>query len=92
MTLGPDIGELWPGMLQEFVVTRTIRDTALMLDAVSRPLLGDPFIIRQPPGTYAQELNKKPEKLRIAWTVDPWHPDGSVDLEVVQSLEHVVCE
>jgi len=94
VTLGPDVGELWPGMLQEFVVTRSVRDTALMLDAVSRPVLGDPFIIRQPPGPYAQELNKKPEKLRIAWTVDPWLPDGSVDSEVVQSVEQVVsgCE
>lgn len=45
VTLGPDIGEMWPGMLQEFVLSRTVRDTALMLDAVSTPSCGDPFII-----------------------------------------------
>ena len=37
VTLGPDIGEMWPGMLQEFVLSRTVRDTALMLDMVSAP-------------------------------------------------------
>jgi amidase len=92
VTLGPDIGELWPGMLQEFVLSRTVRDTALMLDAVSKPVLGDPFIIRQPVRPYAQELNAPTEGLRIAWTVDPWQPGGSVDSEIVHSVEQVVSE
>lgn len=94
VTLGPDIGELWPGMLQEFVLSRTVRDTAVMLDAVSRPVLGDPFIIKQPVRPYAQELNAPPGKLRIAWTTDPWQPGGSVDLEVMHCVEQVVshCE
>lgn len=94
VTLGPDIGELWPGMLQEFVLSRTVRDTAVMLDAVSRPLLGDPFIIKQPSRPYVQELNAPTEKLRIAWTTDPWQPEGSVDSEVVHCVEQVVshCE
>jgi amidase len=92
VTLGPDIGELWPGMLQEFVLSRTVRDTALMLDAVSKPVLGDPFIIRQPVRPYAQELNAPTEGLRIAWTVDPWQPGGSVDSEVVHCVEQVVSE
>src|SRR5512136_2640888 len=48
VTSGPDFGEAWPGMLQEFIVSRTVRDTAAMLDAVSAPAAGDPFIITQP--------------------------------------------
>jgi len=92
VTLGPDIGELWPGMLQEFVLSRTVRDTALMLDAVSEPVPGDPFIIKQPVRPYAQELNAPIEDLRIAWTTDSWLPGGSVDSEVVRCVEQVVSE
>ncbi len=92
VTLGPDFGEIWPGMLQEFVVSRTVRDTAVMLDMVSKPVLGDPFIIVQPVRPYAQEVNAPVERLRIAWTTDSWQPGGSVNSEVVRCVEHVVSE
>ncbi len=92
VTLGPDIGDTWPGMLQEFVLTRTVRDTALMLDVVSKPVLGDPFTIIQPVRPYAQEVNTPIERLRIAWTTDSWQPGGSVNSEVVRCVEHVVSE
>jgi amidase len=92
VTLGPDIGEMWPGMLQEFVLSRTVRDTALMLDVVSEPVLGDPFIIIQPVRPYAHEVNAPTESLRIAWTTDSWQPGGSVNSEVVRCLEQVVSE
>ncbi len=92
VTLGPDIGEPWPGMLQEFVLSRTIRDTALMLDAVSGPAPGDPFIITQPVRPFAQEVNAPAERLRIAWTTDSWRPGVTVDSEVVRCVEKVVSE
>src|SRR5512136_1020062 len=37
VTLGPDVGELFSGTLQEFILSKTVRDTAVMLDAVSTP-------------------------------------------------------
>jgi len=92
VTLGPDLGELWPGMLQEFVVSRTVRDTALMLDAVTKPAPGDPFIIPQPVRPFVREMDTPTGKLRIAWTTDSWQPDGSVDPEVVSCMEQVVSE
>jgi amidase len=92
VTLGPDIGEMWLGMLQEFVLSRTVRDTALMLDVVSEPILGDPFIIIQPVRPYAQEVNAPTESLRIAWTTDSWQPGGSVNSEVIRCVEQVVSE
>jgi amidase len=92
VTLGPDIGELWPGMLQEFVLSRSVRDTALMLDAVGGPASGDPFIAKQSVRPYAQELNAPTESLRIAWTTDSWQPGSSVDSEVVRCVEQVVTE
>ena len=92
VTLGPDLGELWPGMLQEFVLTRTVRDTTLMLDMVSGSAPGDPFIITQPVRPYAQEVNVPAERLRIAWTANSWQPDSFVDPEIVRCMEQVVSE
>jgi amidase len=92
VTLGPDIGEMFSGMLQEFVLSRTVRDTALMLDMVSKPVIGDPFIIIQPVRPYAQQVNAPLERLRIAWTTDSWQPGGSVNAEVVRCVEQVVSE
>ncbi|MDI6718294.1 MAG: amidase [Methanomicrobiales archaeon] len=94
VTLGPDIGELWPGMLQEFVLSRTVRDTARMLDTVSAPAPGDPFVIAQPARPYAQEVNAPVPPLRIAWTADSWQPGTTVDPEVVGCVEQAVsvCE
>ena len=93
MTLGPDLGELWPGMLQEFVLSRTVRDTALMLDIVSGPAPGDPFLITQPVRPYAQEANTPAEeRLRIAWTANSWQPGGFVNAEIVRCMEQVVSE
>src|SRR5262249_19150647 len=41
-SLGPDLGEGWAGMSIEHVVTRSVRDTAGILDAVSGYVAGDP--------------------------------------------------
>jgi amidase len=94
VTLGPDFGEMWPGMLQEFVLSRTVRDTASVLDVVSEPAPGDPFIIKQPLRPYAQESNLPTARLRIAWTTDSWQPGASVDSEVSRCVEQAVsaCE
>ena len=90
VTAGPDVGEIMSGTLQEFVVSRTVRDTAVMLDAVSAPAPGDPFVITQPSRPYSKELGAPNGKLRIAWTTDSWKPGSSVDTEVVSCTEQVV--
>ncbi len=92
VTGGPDVGEIMSGTLQEFVVSRTVRDTAEMLDAVSAPAPGDPFIITQPTRPYRAEVGAPVEKMRVAWTTNPWLPEASVDSEVVQCVEHVASE
>ncbi|MCW4031708.1 MAG: amidase [Candidatus Bathyarchaeota archaeon] len=92
VTLGPDFGEIWPGMLQEFVLSRTVRDTAFMLDAVSKPILGDPFVIVQPDRPYSQEVNGSTESMRIAWTTESWQSGSFVNSEVVDCVKKVVFE
>lgn len=92
VTAGPELAERLDGMAQEFVVSRTVRDTAAMLDAVSQPAPGDPFIIVQPQRPYSQEVNAPPGKLRIAWTAQSWKPGTEVHSEVIQCVKEVAAK
>ena len=47
--LGPDVGESWCGMVQEHALTRSVRDSAAVLDATSGPDLGAPYFAPPPP-------------------------------------------
>lgn len=43
VSLGPDYGDLISGTVSEFAITRSVRDTAALLAAVSVPQVGDPY-------------------------------------------------
>jgi len=90
---GPDRQDPMFGLSREFVVSRSVRDTAAMLDAVHGAGVGDPFIIIRPERPYMEELGTPFEKLRIAFTTNAWGP-YPVDAEVQRSVEKVasVCE
>jgi len=92
VTQGSDFGERLAGMAQEFIISRTVRDTAVMLDAVSHPAPGDPFVIIQPERPYAQEVNAPAGRLRIAWTTRSWQPGTVVHPEVARCIERVAAE
>ena len=83
---------MFSGTLQEFVVSRTVRDTAEMLDAVSAPAPGDPCIIIQPSRPYRQEVGAPVEKSRVSWATAPWKPGAPLDPEVLGCVERVVTE
>jgi amidase len=66
--LGPMIGELWQGAVVSHVITRSVRDSAAMLDAVHGPDAGAPYMIPPPERPYFQEMEREPASLRIAFT------------------------
>lgn len=77
---GPDAGEIWSGLVGEHVVSRSLRDSAVMLDCTSGPDVGDPYAAPPPPRPYLQEVGREPDRLRIAITEeaptgDPVHED-----------------
>jgi len=72
VSCGPDVDERLFGLTQEFVVCRTVRDAAAMLDAVSQPAPGDPYVIMQPRQPYLKEVGAPVGKLRIAVTAQNW--------------------
>jgi amidase len=65
ISLGPDVGETWEGMTFEFAVTRSVRDTAALLDAVHGPMPGDPYTAPPPERAYVEELGADPGALRV---------------------------
>ena len=68
--LGPNFGDLISGLVCEHAVTRSVRDSAALLDATSGPDVGDPYWAPPPKRPFADEVNVEPGKLKIAFTVD----------------------
>lgn len=83
---GPDHGEVLSGLGIEHAVTRSVRDSAALLDATEGPGCGDHFQIQRPVSSYLQEVATDPGSLKIAWTVDPWK-DSPVDADVISTIE-----
>jgi len=74
--LGPDLGEGWSGASVGHAVTRSVRDSAALLDATAGPDIGDPYWAPPPEGPYLAEIGKDPGKLKVAFTTRAWsgHP------------------
>lgn len=75
ITMGPELGEAWAGLVARLAVTRSVRDAAALLDAVAGPGVGDPYWAPPPARPYADEVGADAGRLRIGWVAQP--PDGS---------------
>jgi amidase len=64
-SLGPDCGESWAGYVIEHVLTRSVRDTAAILDAVAGQMPGDPYVAPSSARAYRDEVGAKPGRLRV---------------------------
>lgn len=58
------------GFSVHHVVSRTVRDSAAMLDATGYAQVGDPFQAPAKDGPYLAEVEKSPGRLRIAWSAE----------------------
>jgi amidase len=99
--LGPEYGDAVSGWAVEHAVTRTVRDSAALLDVEAGSMLGDPY--RAPPveRPFADEVGRDPGRLRIGWTArtadgDLGDPDCVAAVEdaaaLCASLGHDVVE
>jgi amidase len=101
-TLGPRFGEFWGPTTHEGVLTRSVRDTATMLDVVAGPAPGDPYTAPPPARPYREEVGADPGSLRIglrfALPASGRSPHGECRLAVeragalLESLGHRVHE
>jgi amidase len=80
ISLAPTLGDILGGLVNEHVLSRTVRDSAAALDATAGPMPGDPYFPPPPIRPYLQEASTPPKRLRIGFsTVSPLggaiHPD-----------------
>jgi amidase len=68
---GPDVGESWAGATIDGVVSRTVRDTAAVLDWIGRPMPGDPYWAPPLPRPLVQELGAPVGRLRVGIVPGP---------------------
>ncbi|MFM7082171.1 MAG: amidase [Actinomycetota bacterium] len=76
ISLGPALGESWIGGVVEGCVTRTVRDTAAVMDVLAGYESGDPNTPPPPARPYASEVGAKVEKLRIGLLSGALLPGG----------------
>lgn len=83
---GPQFTESMHGMAVNHVVTRSVRDSAALLDAVAGDEPGALYNIAPPERPYLEEVGRDPGRLRIAFSTRS--PIGtSVDAEAIRAVE-----
>ncbi|WP_026120029.1 amidase [Nocardiopsis potens] len=78
---GPGMGEPMHGAAVNGALTRTVRDSAALLDAAAGPEPSSPFPIAPPERPYLEEVGRDPGRLRIGFTArsplgTPVHPEA----------------
>ena len=101
---GPVYYELWEGCVAEHVLTRTVRDSAALLDASDGADVGAPYAAPPKERPFLEEVQRAPGKLRIAFTtqamigVDDPPPDPEcvrgllATAKLLEGLGHEVVE
>ncbi|MFD5698258.1 amidase [Streptomyces lasiicapitis] len=72
VSMGPDADEIFSGLAVQASVSRTVRDSAALLDQISGPEAGDPYFAQQPSRPYAEEVTRHPGSLRIGVLTQAW--------------------
>ena len=85
-SVGPESGEGWSSCVSDHVVTRSVRDTAAVLDAVAGPMPGDPYYAPPPERPFAAEVGRDPGRLRIGLYADGGNPDALGAVETAAGL------
>ncbi len=83
---GPANVDAWFGASVAHVISRSVRDSAAILDATAGPEPGGVYLAPPPARPYLEEVSAPPGALRVAVTTD--HPlRGTVDSECVEAIE-----
>ncbi len=88
--MGPLVGEGWGSLSTHHVVSRSVRDSAAMLDATAGPAPGDPYEAPRPERPFLDELTTPPGPLRIALHRRPMSGVG-VDPECLRAVDEAAA-
>ena len=98
---GPLAPDVWFGLIGEHVVTRTVRDSAALLDATAGDYPQQLMKLPAPERPFLEEVSCAPGRLRIAFSFDPGlakslHAENRAALEAttarLAALGHEVVE
>jgi len=91
MPLGPDRGEGWGGFSCNHVVSISVRDSAVMMDALGGPEPPSIYHALPPERPYAEETTREPGRLRIAFTDKHTYDNETIDPEIAQAVRDVAA-
>lgn len=83
---GPDQGEGWNGLSCMHVVSRSVRDSAALLDLTAGAEPGAPYFAPPPLRAYVKEVEQEPEPLRIAFSLRTF-TGADLDPEIAAATE-----
>jgi amidase/6-aminohexanoate-cyclic-dimer hydrolase len=90
---GPLFGEGWSGLSSGHAVSRSVRDSAALLDAVHGPAPGDPYMAPPVARPFLQEVGADPGRLRVAFmTRVPDGPDTHAECIAAAEAAARLCE
>ena len=84
---GPGLGELWNGFAIEHVISRSVRDSAAMLDATAGADAGAPYAAPAQARPYLREVDADPGRLRVAYTPQPLFGRAQPHVDCTQAVE-----
>jgi len=87
--LGPDFGDMFSGLVAEHALTRSVRDSAALLDATSGPDVGDPYSAPSPSRPFLAEVAANAGTLRIAFTTTSAQRTN-VHADCIRAVENAV--
>ncbi|GAB2797966.1 amidase [Rhabdobacter roseus] len=87
ISLGPAFGQSWGDAVVEGALTRSVRDSAALLDILQGYEPGDPYRIQSHELPYTEEVTRPPGRLRIAFCTRHTYPAQTVDAECVRAVE-----
>jgi amidase len=88
--LGPDRGEGWGGFSCGNVVSISVRDSAVMMDAIHGPEPSSLYVAPPPQRPFSQEVGRDPGRLRIAFTDKSPYGDA-IDPEIAAAVRDVAA-
>lgn len=88
--IGPLFGDIGGGILHEHAVTRTVRDSAALLDITSGPDIGDPYYAPQKSRLFADEVGENVGSLKIGFLTkvpDGWNEETKIHPDCLEAVK-----
>ena len=93
--VGPDHSQLWGGFTITHAVSRSVRDSAALLDAIAGPEPTSPYWAPPPARAFLEEVGAPPGRLRIALAKRPQVTHAAIDADCLTAADeaaHLLSE